>query len=260
MQKNVWIALLLCVLLLSACTAQPTQGMSEGTEPSSTFTTAPTVPASSGAADSWPQAYALDRFLTEVNHSGKVDTSQADGPLAPGALPEAAWIPAPDQSQIGQTVTIVLAQEQTAIRFYYTAQAGEERLAVVIPAEGLPLLMVFETERGGAEALREKMATHQSFEAKILAMVNVCYEEGNEYVYNAGRNTTDLADGELLDVFTPSSAAAGRYMGVFGTTPNGDAIAVLKGTSEVRGSEALETDFAIFWRTIVRFSLESHFG
>lgn len=247
-RKHFFVIILLCALLLSGCTAGKQQE-STGT------TTQPSSPVAQPA-----QTYALEQFLTEVNRSGEVDWSQADGPQAPGTLLDAAWIPAADQSQVGKTVNIVFSQEQPAVRFYYVAEAELERLAVVVPAESLPLLIVFETNLGGAEALREKLANQQPLEAKILAMVNVCYEEGNEYAYNACRDVSGLADGELLDLFTPSTAAEGRYLGIFGTTSNGDAIAVLKGCAADAASEALEEDFAVFWRMITRFSLETHFS
>ncbi len=246
--KRYSVIALLLMLLLSGCTAGKEQG-------STSATTQPSSPVAQP-----PQTFALEQFLTEVNRSGKVDWSQADGPQAPGTLPDVAWIPAAEQSQVGQTVNIVFSREQPAVRFYYVAEAGLERLAVIVPAESLPLLIVFETSLGGAEALREKLANQQPFEAKILAMANVCYEEGNEYAYNACRDTSGLADGELLDVFTPSTAAAGRYLGVFGTTSNGDSVAFLKGGAADAASEALEEDFTVFWRIITRFALETHFS
>lgn len=246
--RRYFVIALLLMLLLSGCAAGKEQGSTSATmQPSS-----PVVQP--------PQVCAWEQFLTEVNRSGEVDWSQQDGPAAPGALPQPEWIPAADQSRVGQTVHIRFSQEQPAVRFYYAVEAELERLAVIVPAESLPLLIVFETNLGGAEALREKLANQQPIEAKILAMVNVCYEEGNEYAYNACRDTAGLADGELLDISTPSTVAAGRYLGVFGNASNGDAIAVLKGSAASSASEALEEDFTVFWRIITRFTLDTHFS
>ncbi len=166
----------------------PTQYTS-GTYPVPTTTAAPVV---------WPHEAALDRFLTQVNHEGTIGYDPSAEPVAPGTLPDVKFIPTADQSMVGSRVPIILAQEQQAIPFYYSYDTvtGIERLAVVLQADRIPMLIIFETTLGGLNGLCEKIAKQEPFEATILSMTNISYQEGM-YTYNAATHDGNV---ELIDI------------------------------------------------------------
>lgn len=181
----------------------PTQQATDPTQPS----TQPTEPTE------WSHDAELTRFLTEVNHSGEYLPEE----LPPGA-PSSVWaIPAADQTYVGSTVDIILAQLQQEIPFYYyyNAETGFERLAVVITAEKIPLMMILETDLNGVSELCKKIAAEEVFSAKVCSATNIDFAEGNIYVVG-----TYYAQPEeqRLDILSGNvTAVSGTYVGIVGS-------------------------------------------
>ena len=235
----------------------PTQPTQPTTIPTPTSTTIPTPTGTTvpEIPESWPE-FAITRFLTDINRNG--DIAPGDGVETPGTLPTVESIPVADQSIVGETVMIVFARLQQAIPFYYACDVntGAERLVVVVTAERIPLLLVLETQLGGANALCEKIRTQAEFPAKILAITNISYEEGNVYAYNAAYSVYGISAQEQFDIFTETDTPQnGRFMGIFGTDSAGGFLCVMKGSGEDSISAALEGNFAVFYRIFERFSL-----
>lgn len=183
----------------------PTQQATEPTQPS----TQPTEPTQ------WSHDAELTRFLTEVNHSGEY---LPEGLQPPGSLTSVWAIPAADQSYVGSTVDIILAQLQQEIPFYYyyNAETGFERLAVVITAEKIPLMMILETDLDGVSELCKKIAAEEVFSAKVCSATNIDYVEGNIYVRE---NYYYLPEEQSLDVLSGNvTAVSGTYVGIVGST------------------------------------------
>lgn len=219
----------------------------------------PVSAAADGNADPW-QEFAITRFLTDTNRNGQIPGDTLE---VPGALPAVEQIPVADQSQVGETVMIVFAQTQQAIPFYYSCDAntGAERLVVVVTAERIPLLLVFETQLGGLDVLCEKMQTQTEFAARILAITNISPEEGNIYAYNACRFTDKIPKQEQFDIFENAETPQyGKYMGIFGTHSSGAFLSILKGNATNTASIALQNNFAVFERIFERFSLNTVVG
>lgn len=186
-----------------------------------------------GAKAEWEHEATLLRFLEETNHSGVI--AGGSTPVPPGTLPEIQQIPAANQTLVGKIVPIVLARKQQAISFYYTyRENGTERLAVFIPAEKIPMLIIFETTLGGADGLYDHIKSEKVFQAKILAVVNISYEEGNIYAYNVGAKLDGISEQEILR--EGKNLKAGECIGVVGTNSAGVEAEVLKGgTYEIAG-------------------------
>ena len=228
-RKLIWLAVVIAaILVLQACdqNAQPTMQSTDPTVPSSTeqstdptqnTQTDPTQPSTQPTdTGPWSHDAELTRFLTEVNHSGEYLPSSET--LAPGSLTPVELIPVADQSYVGSTVDIILAQRQQVIPFYYyyNAETDFERLAVVITAEKIPLMMVFETDLNGISELCKKIAAEEVFSAKVCSATNIDFMEGNIYVWE---NYYYLPEEQSLDVLSGNvTAVSGTYVGIVGSS------------------------------------------
>lgn len=274
------------LLVLSACTvALPENTAAPGTEqpagPDTTETSAvtgtkPDATEASASADTqpgtgetvsntqfsepqtWYSDAALTRFLTDVNYNGSI---LPGGELdAPGTPPDVELIPPADQSMLGQTVSIILAQEQQAIPFCYVCDktTGTERLAVILENVNIPLLIVFETDLGGVSGLCGVIRTEREFSATILAMVNISFYPEAFYAYNACTGTYGLNASEIIDISAPAETEHGVYLGIVGTaySRDGELWCMLKGTGVSMESDGLASDIEVFQRIFSRFGIE----
>ena len=205
----------------------------------------------------WEHEATLLRFLEETNRIGVISGGSAAVP--PGTLPEIQQIPAASQTLLGKTVPIVLARKQQAISFYYSCQAnGIERLAVFIPAEKIPMLMILESALGGVNALYDCIQGEKVFQVKILAIVNVSYEEGNIYAYNIGAKLDGIPEQEILREGT--NLKAGECIGVIGTNSAGVEVNVLKGSTYGTASNAFRENVDWMKEKFNRYSLGEYIG
>ncbi|MGN0999073.1 MAG: hypothetical protein ACI4PO_05925 [Faecousia sp.] len=214
--------------------------------------------AQSESNGSWTHEAAITRFLTETNRSGQIASS---GELVPpGTLPEVDSIPRADQALVGSTVSILFARQQQAIPFHYLrdAQSGTEHLTVVIPTDRIPLLIVFETNLGSASALCEKMTKEEPFTAKIVAFVNISFEEGM-YAEMTTRYS-DASDAEMVFISNPGALNGREYIGVYGTGDDGVPLSVMKGPQGASVSADLQGSLDVFYRIYERFSLTALLG
>lgn len=235
--KIIWFALVLAAILaLQACfqPEQPTVQSTDPTEPNVSYptdqstapteqptdptqqATDPTQPSTQPTEpEPWSHDAELTRFLTEDNHSGEI---RVDGPQLPGSLTPVDAIPAADQTYVGSTVDIILAQLQQEIPFYYyyNAETGYERLAVVITAEKIPLMMILETDLNGVSELCKKIAAEEVFSAKVCSATNIDNMEGNVKVFET---YSWLPEEQRLDMLSGNvTAVSGTYVGIVGST------------------------------------------
>lgn len=203
----------------------------------------------------WVHEAALTRFLTRRNYFGHPAAEEELVP--PGTLAQVDAIPPADQSMVGKTVPILFAEKQSAICFHYLydADTGTERLSVIVPAV-LPLLIVFETQLGGAEALCEKISQEAVFDAKILAFVNISFEE-NMYAVAAG-SVYEEATYKVIDISDPGELAPGEYVGIVGKSGE-TYISDMKGADPLSANEDLQKNLGVYYRMYTRFSLEHLF-
>lgn len=259
MRRIACLMLVLCVLFaVTACRSSADgtrQTQLTPTQP--TFRTQPPSATTTAPAEDLREAW-LDRFLTQTNHEGTIGFDPSAGIQAPGTLPEVQYIPAADQSLVGSRVSILFAKEQQAIPFYYSCDAttGTERLAVVLLADCIPMLMIFETTLGGLNGLCEVIANEDAFEATILSMTNISYEEG---MY--ARNAAYLDEGEkAIDIWSGSlEQNAGVYLGLVGSDYQGNPINILKGAQAEQISQELQTNINVYLRIFTRFDLMKYF-
>lgn len=259
MKKVLLISLsVLCVCIIAACrmhdhapSTVTTTGTPKPTQPTFASTDPTAPPTSTAVSVEWTHEAALIRFLTETKQNGEV-TSSPDTP--PGGLPPIENIPQPDQTLVGRTVMIILAQEQQAIPFYYYCDANttQERLAVIISADRIPMMIIFETNLGGSVELCKKIAANEAFEAVILAMTNVSFEEGMSIC-----NASDLSsDEQQIDIFTASTQdISGEYIGTVGTHSSGRIIYFLAGAESSQIRNPLRSNMNIWYRVFQRFHL-----
>lgn len=247
MLKKVFALIMVIVLCLSvgACqrtvTEQPDGGTNQTENTEHTENTESTGNTESSENISGNPGLTLFRFLDDTNSNGQITPIEEQE--APGDMPEMWRIPQPDQSRIGETVPIVLAKWHRAIPFYYSCtEDGTERLAVFLSADKIPMLMVFETQLGGVAELYKKISTGAEFQGKILAMVNISWEEGNQYAKNVCIPTEDIPVTELLTDGT--TLVAGECLGIVGeTTFKHDKInMVVKGGVYENASQGLRND------------------
>lgn len=227
--------------------------LSQGTTtvcPPSLGTTVPTTTVA------WRNKAALNRFLTKINHEGVNSHDPSDGDQPPGTLTDVQYIPVADQSLIGECVPIILAQEQYIVPFYYSCDpiTGAERLAVVVYAESIPLMIIFETTLGGIRGLCEKITQQEPFDATILSMTNISYEEGCVYAVNAALLPTERE--EMIDIGIDSiDYNSGVFVGLVGSDSAGNTFNILKGAQVGEASKALESSINVYLKIFTRFDL-----
>lgn len=232
-------------------TTPSTDASGDGTTPSTESSGDGTTPSTESSGGEWTNEAAITRFLTETNRSGRIPPE--DHLVPPGTLPEVDRIPKADQSLVGTTVSILFAREQQAIPFHYILdkESGAERLTVVIRTDRIPLLIVFETDLGGASALRDKMMNEIPFDAKIMAFVNISCEEGrsSEIVCHYGETPEE----NLFQIPDSGEVNGQEFLGIFGADYQGTLLAIMKGAEGSSASPELQGDFQVFRRIYERF-------
>ena len=224
---------------------EPTKNTEETGATETTENTEPTAP--------WDHEAALSRFLEETNHSGEI--ASEGGLVPPGTLPDVNLIPKASQTRLGESVSIILAQKQSKVAFYYSyAENGTERLAVVIPAEKIPMLVIFETELGGIRGLCRVIETEEVFQGKILSMTNITPTEGKVQAFNVCGSTYGIPASEILTKET--TVNVGECLGVVGTDDAGTAVTVIKGGVYETASQELKANLDWVQGKFARYSLE----
>lgn len=260
---SIWILFAFLIFLLSACYAEmvdPTEV--EATDQGTSMESSAGATESTGAIDSagasgsveWSHEAALTRFLTDVNHKGSIPPG--DKPVPPGTLPEVSRIPKADQSWVGSTVQVILARQQQVIPFYYfCGDDGTERLAMVVEAERIPLLIVLETALGGYQKLCEKIAAQEVFTGRVLSMTNICPQE-NHYAYAACSIVENVAAQEIINMESPTGGPGkGVFVGAVGVTAGDKTVSMMMGSFSGDASEALHSKLKVFQRMFERYEL-----
>lgn len=241
--------LLLVTALLAACAPAANPEQTTGTEERVEPTTPTTLPIADDLFQPKEHEASVFRFLQDTNHNGTITPSAEAVP--PGTLPEVWQIPQPDQSIVGQTVDIVLAKDQEMTPFYYVCtEPGAEHLYVFVSAK-IPMLIQFKTQLGGIQGLYNHIENKKVFQGKIIAMVNLSYEEGNVYAYNVCSSQENVSQEEILSNGTDLSS--GNYFGVVGSRETGkgwEQELFLKGTMIDCVSEGLGE--ALHWMAQLR--------
>lgn len=202
----------------------------------------------------------LLRFLTEVNFGGEIGYDPHET-IPPGTPSETCFIPQPEQDQVGKTVSIVFEPEweQNYVVFHYICdrQTSDERLITILAPDDvtIPMLIVFRTQLGGTQTLLEYMKAGISFEADILAMVNIDYQEGTVYARNAANATYGVPEDEIIDVENPVFLMGCELLGVCGGTDESILIKEIHGDTT---SEYLRDHLAVLWKIYERFSLTDY--
>ena len=163
------VGYLLCDMVLSLTDSTPSDPSTSATEDTQE------TPASESTGEAIDLSqYDLYRFLTEVNHSGKIEPPSEETPGTPGTLPDVSRIPQPDQSLVGQTVQFVLSSQSDCIfTFTRDSQEDKECLSLYLPAKRIPMLLRLETHLGSGEALAAALQQHTVLEGKILSITNI---------------------------------------------------------------------------------------
>ncbi len=223
------IILLLVTALLAACTPVVDPEQTTGTEERTDPTISTTLPIPDYLFQPKEYEASVFRFLQDTNHNGTITPYTETVP--PGTLPEVWQIPQPNQEQIGQTVDILLSKDQKMTPFYYLCtEPGAEHLYVFVSAK-IPMLIQFKTQLGGIQGLYHHIKNKKVFQGKIIAMVNLSYEEGNVYAYNVCSSQENVSQEEILSNGT--NLSSGNYFGVVGSRETGKAweqVLFLKGT------------------------------
>ncbi len=228
------------------------------TKPTKTFTNASEAPTAPTPPANWENLAGLSRFLNEDNHSGSILPPTEPEPVPPGTLPEPWQIPEADQSWVGQTVPIILAQEQPAVHFYYlySAESGLERLAFIVQAESIPLLMIVDPGFGGVQTLCRAIAQQEIFNVQVLAVANISHEEGNIRSYRSIHSLHDALSEEFIDVFAPDDGLHdGTYIGLVGKASDGNSVTLLAGSPVSGNQDAWLSATEFYQRVFTRFSL-----
>ena len=211
------IILLLVIALLVACAPAVNPEQTTGTEERAEPTTSTTLPIPNDLFQPKEHEASVFRFLQETNRTGEIIPNAELVP--PGTLPEVWQIPQPSQELIGQTVDILLSKDQKMTPFYYFClEPGAEHLYVFVSAK-IPMFIQFKTQLGGIQGLYNHIKNKKVFQGKIIAMVNLSYEEGNVYAYNVCSSQENVSQEEILSNGT--NLSSGNYFGVVGSRETG---------------------------------------
>ena len=91
-------------------------------------------------------------FLDDVNRNGKLIIRPEDESAAPGTMVDADCVPDSDRTALyGSTFHFRLTAENANDTFYFRYDTIDKELAVVVPCNNLPLLLVFSAEVSGEE-------------------------------------------------------------------------------------------------------------
>ena len=193
------------------------------------------------------------QFLSDVNWNGEYLPHTEIIP--PGGLRDPSLIPPAPQDLVGQTVEVAFHHDSSPIYFYYHAneELQQERLAVIMDAR-IPLLVILETNLGGADQLRDKLATADSFQVKVLALANMDNLEPM-YISNTHRASleehTNLSS-EFVDIFG-NAPTYGMFIGKVEHYTSQNNIAYLRGCAPSSVSEELEECLAVYEIRFARY-------
>ena len=259
MKRIVWVLFLICVLLFSAacCNENPT---------STDDTTNPTTSTETGEIElkihydvlrpeKSIQSLSFAQFLSDVNWNGEYLPNTEI--VAPGSLRNPSLIPSAPQDWVGKTAEVAFHHDTSYIYFYYNAneELQQERLAVIVEAK-IPLLVVLETDLGGADQLRNKLANAEPFQVKVLALANM---DNTEPIYvsnacNASLDERTYIASEFVDIYG-KAPTYGIFMGkvIFHTSQNPENIVYLRGCAASSASKELKSRLSVFERSFVRY-------
>ena len=204
------------------------------------------------------------RFYPDENYRTIDPSEQPNEPVedpdtAPGTLIDAKDLKQPDQALVNKTVKINLGRSQPCCPFLFYSDQGTERLAVVLRPDDvlfIPMLIIFETDLG-VDGLCDALSSEKTFEAKILSMTNITWQEGMYAVGTVPHNDDpDLCPPEeeqyniVSDVDTVTES--GWFFGAFGEN-SGEII--YGGQSIDNLSEVFKKKLAVYDRIFNRFEL-----
>lgn len=245
------LLLLICIsLIFAACTSQnanPEPGQDDPTEPQVENPKVSVADVSTSVFRFYP-----DENYWTIDPSLSPDEPVEEPDSAPGTLTDAKDIGQPDQSLVNTTVKINLGRLQPCCPFLFYSDQGTERLAVVLrPDEVLfiPMLMIFETDLG-VEGLCDALSSEKTFEAKILSMTNLTWEEGM-YTTNVVLNLPEEEKYNIVsDVDTVPES--GWFVGNFGE----DSVEFICGGQNIDDlSTVFKNKLAVYNRIFSRFGL-----
>ena len=217
-----------------------------------------------------PKVSAAD-VLTNVFRFYPVENSQTADPLLPpdkpvedpdtppGTLADPKDLKQPDQALVNETVRINLGRSQPRCPFLFYSDQGTERLAVVLLEEQLicvPMLMIFEIDLG-VDGLCDVLSNEKTFEAKILSMTNITWEEGMFTCGTIPRNDDPYVcppEEEQYNIVSDVDTApkSGWFVGNFGEN-SGEII--YGGQSIDNLSTVFKNKLAVYNRIFNRFGL-----
>lgn len=239
------LCLFFMVVLFSACAPEETEGSAKQSE-------------SVNFSNDYFGEESLFRFLSQSNYEEASGNSMIIQP--PGTLTEVEYIPQPSQTEVDTTVAVAFDRQMLEsgcqIGFHYlrSVQTGQENLVVILATDGVkfPLLMVFDTSFGSADVMLETISNGRTFQAEILAMVNVDFQEGGIYIRNAVISDNQLAQGEVVDLQQEQKLNGTQYIGFYSSNQE----LRVKGICGSTPSEGLREDLAVFWSIYERFDLK----
>ena len=272
MKRIVWVLFLICVLLFSvACNkgnpANTDQSFGPSTvaqqiENQENTTNTPNVQLDYKVTRPMDgiglkEELAFAQFLTDVNYNGEYLVSVEQ--VAPGTVRDISLIPTAPQDFVGQSVEVAFQHDTRSLYFYYCADevTEKERLAVIVHAK-IPLLVILETNLGGAESLRNKIVTAEPFRATVLALANI---DNLEPIYVQQACHSDLDDypylpNEFIDIFG-KAPIYGIYMGKIeiNSYETSTTTVHMRGNEVKSASEPLKNSLQVYEKIFKRFSL-----
>lgn len=259
--KKIILCFLVITLLLSACCVgggETTSGSShkrpsQGSwRPNPSETTVPTeeteIP--QPTEDIALTAYSMLRFLSASNYSEPGTTS---GETEPGALLPVADIPQPEQQCVKTLVELAFeaTQQNLAVHYMRNIETKQECLAVILWTNKtrFPLMLLLKTDFGNANILLEHMIVGTTFQAEILAMVNIDPTE-SMYASVAAQTQYHTVKEEIVNVAEPEDLNGTAYIATYsGGTLH------MKGIHGENASANLRESLNVFWQIYRRFEL-----
>ena len=158
-------------------------------------------------------------FLDDVNRNGKLIIRPEDVTAAPGTMVDADCVPDSDRTALyGSTFHFRLTAENANDTFYFRYDTVDQVLAVVVPCNNLPLLLVFSAEVSGEEfaamAREGGELTATLLYARNMASDHLMYLDSTYYMMNESDVPSDPEARYLLGKATAGSTE------VYGTDSN----------------------------------------
>lgn len=240
------IAIFTCFLFLfalSACTAANPNETASGSTPGTA--------ASESIDQSTESEYSPFRFLSDSNKAASIP-SGSDEIAPPGTPLDVSCIPQPEQTPVGQQVRVALDAKRGSGHTVFYYQPENSRLVTIVWQEDshFPLLMVFKAGLTDAGDLLEHIKSGAPFDAEILAMVNIDYQDGTVYAYNAADSQEDTEQW-VVDTDNPGELTGSYYMGTCGQGGLS-----MKGADTGSADEAITNHRSVIMKIIERFSLD----